>query len=975
MALDAFMTDHRLAKGDGSFTHTSMGGGGVGRATFRIEDSDTAEFHELYADACFDGGRQLSLIEFHKPCGPILYDCDCLYGMSTAPTASVVFTDAFLQSFLQNICRVVPRYVEVCARNPAPHLMLMYVMRKPGGPRVMENGRYKEGLHVVLPNIVTTPAVQRLIREELLGWLQGMLDALPDAVQILTKTADVLDESVIERNGWMMYGSCKPDQPAYGVHSIWRLTDGNIVRLTHEQMASYAHPFTLLNALSIRQCSSADALATTKLCSQALDTLRKSELSQAKNRRMQGEIVRCCEDLSHVQGLVKLLSSTRSDSYEPWIQLGRCLHNIDWRLFGTWVEFSMLSDRYSDSDARKSCNSEWRKMASSAAKAERKRGLLGMGSLVKWAQEDNADNCRYKDYMQDTLEQLIVTCCYKYMYAVTDEESGGAGPPKAAKPTADNTKKGAVAKKKYKAMDWHSIVYYVVAVLHKQYKHQMVCSSPTKKVWWEYKNHRWSQCELGLKKYLNDEVFQLFTSIGQKFNARRIVYENKIAAGGVADVDDLATKVERNHRLSVACWKLADNMRHTLNKETTMREAAEAFYWQCNATDEDDELHERNFEEVLDSDTYLIGMKNGVYDLRTHEFREGRCEDYIRMSTKNRYSVDDPAFSWEHPDVVAILAFCSQVLPDPQTLEYILLLFASFCDGEPAETFHIFVGTGGNGKSKLIDLLQHSMGEYCGSLPVTALTGKRPDSNAPSPELERLKGKRVVAVQEPNQSDRLQVGRVKELTGGDVIYARGLHKEAIEYKPQFNLVLASNVLPKVPADDGGIWRRMKVVIFTSKFKDDPDENNPNDFAIDDTIKFRLPGWGPGFFWLLMQKYKQLHTPLNENIPNGGPDGVTVYGCGGKLNEPPAVKEATLGYHHRNDTMMKFVTECVDSKASKGVLLCNDLYQQYTMWSKGQGQSPDERQTFDDAINFRYGEPTAVKGAQLGWRGKELRAAA
>ena len=71
---------------------------------------------------------------------------------------------------------------------------------------------------------------------------------------------------------------------------------------------------------------------------------------------------------------------------------------------------------------------------------------------------------------------------------------------------------------------------------------------------------------------------------------------------------------------------------------------------------------------------------------------------------------------------------------------------------------------------------------------------------------------------------------MKEYTGGDKIKARGLHKDPIEFKPQFKLVLLCNELPKVPPNDEATWRRMEVVEFKSKFVDKPKE--PHEFARD-----------------------------------------------------------------------------------------------------------------------------------------------
>ena len=146
----------------------------------------------------------------------------------------------------------------------------------------------------------------------------------------------------------------------------------------------------------------------------------------------------------------------------------------------------------------------------------------------------------------------------------------------------------------------------------------------------------------------------------------------------------------------------------------------------------------------------------------------------------------------------------------------------------------MFLGFGGNGKSKLIELYEYACGSYCAKLPIASLTGKRASGSAPQPEIARLVGKRMVVMQEPNEGETFQVGALKELSGGDTITVRTLHKEPFDFNPQFTIFCTCNQLPKVPADDGGTWRRIRVVKSTEI--ENPDPTVPMNFQLITTYK-------------------------------------------------------------------------------------------------------------------------------------------
>ena len=110
-----------------------------------------------------------------------------------------------------------------------------------------------------------------------------------------------------------------------------------------------------------------------------------------------------------------------------------------------------------------------------------------------------------------------------------------------------------------------------------------------------------------------------------------------------------------------------------------------------------------DFEAELDLKIKLIGFENGVYDLENGIFRDGISEDYIKYSTKINYYTDFDNF---HPQVQEVAAFLHQILPKDER-EYAIRLLSSFLDGEiKGQKFHMWSGSGGNGKSKLIELFQ-----------------------------------------------------------------------------------------------------------------------------------------------------------------------------------------------------------------------------------------------------------------------------
>jgi hypothetical protein len=214
----------------------------------------------------------------------------------------------------------------------------------------------------------------------------------------------------------------------------------------------------------------------------------------------------------------------------------------------------------------------------------------------------------------------------------------------------------------------------IARVVYQLFQHEYVCSSIKHKTWYEFKKHRWhvSDSGLGLRLKLSEDVWKTY-------NLEAIEYSQKgIAATNKADQDRY---IEQAKKLSEISMKL----RNSSFKENIMKECSELFYVE-------------KFEEKLDSFTHLIGFENGVYDIDTHEFRDGRAEDYVSFSTGNNYLPYNP----DHKVTEDINRYLEQVFTKEDVREYVLKLFATFITGQIKEQkFYIWTGSGSNSKSMI----------------------------------------------------------------------------------------------------------------------------------------------------------------------------------------------------------------------------------------------------------------------------------
>lgn len=789
-------------------------------------------FYALYKDA-LRSNMDLHLTEKHRYISPICIDLDLRRplpqdtamgggGGDTLPLPRLYDREhiiAFCRVYLEELAH----YVEV------PRGTRVYLLEKACASAAQ--GLLKDGVHIMLPDIVTRPSVQLLVRTRCLERLRGWHVSLG----VSNTLEDVFDEAVIAKNNWLMYGSKKPGGVPYTLTAVLDAYSCDAIA----GPAVVAAATDLVEVLSLRnkfmearvhagRAAEVQAFEAEVDEAQRAAATTRAVMSNTENREAYDAGGDQPKDLDEVRRLVQILSPRRAENYNDWIRLGWCLRNIDFGLLSAWRDFSKQSNKYVEGE----CDRRWAYM---------RKGGLGVGTLHMWAKHDNPE--QYAGMMSESLRNLVMT-------SLTGTH------------------------------------HDVAMVIHSMYKHEFVCASIKSKVWYIFKDHRWQLTDSGyiLRARISNEVWTEFSNVSMYHQQRSVAC-------------DLQVDQQRHQDFAKKLLEVAQRLKNSTFKDHVMKECAELFYVE-------------RFEEQLDSNLHLVGFENGVYDLDAREFRDGRPEDYLSFSTKINYV----PFNSDDPRMDEIHKYLAQVLTDYSVRDYVLKLFASFLHGAiKDQKFYIWTGSGSNSKSKLVELFEKSFGDYCCKFPITLLTQKRAASNAANSEVARAKGKRFASLQEPSEDEKLNIGLMKELSGGDKIMARSLFKEPIEFVPQFKLLLLCNQLPHVPSDDGGTWRRIRVVEFTSKFVENP--RGEHEFPIDIELSKKLEAWKEAFMSLLIEYYRKY-------VEDG-------------IQEPEVVLKCTTEYKNQNDHVSSFVAETLEPNA-ESIVAMHDLFGEFRSWVKANG---------------------------------------
>jgi putative DNA primase/helicase len=165
-------------------------------------------------------------------------------------------------------------------------------------------------------------------------------------------------------------------------------------------------------------------------------------------------------------------------------------------------------------------------------------------------------------------------------------------------------------------------------------------------------------------------------------------------------------------------------------------------------------------------------------------------------------------------DCPRFLAFLNEATGGDSELIRFLQQFCGYSlTGSIREHALVFVcGPGGNGKSVFANTIGAILKDYAVVAPMEALVAT--NSVRHETELAMLRGSRLVTASETEVGKTWAEARIKQLTGGDPITARFMHRDHFTFKPAFKLLVIGNHAPAIRTVDEALRRRMNVVEFT-----------------------------------------------------------------------------------------------------------------------------------------------------------------
>jgi P4 family phage/plasmid primase-like protien len=370
-------------------------------------------------------------------------------------------------------------------------------------------------------------------------------------------------------------------------------------------------------------------------------------------------------------------------------------------------------------------------------------------------------------------------------------------------------------------------------------------------------------------KHYDQKPSGLLSDIWSSF--KKIIHEHQ-------SMIDLTERDEEKAKFQMARWKAIKSFASAIGNKTFC-DGVIAF---LPAMYNDDELHKK-----MDESRHLFAFTDAVYDLDADVVRPIKPEDWICLNTG--YEFPHERSSEARDELVETIRSVFETQEDIEANDglgdrtfYMLRTIALCLHGtRKYEKFYIWTGSGGNGKGLMSEIVKRTFGDYYHPIPHSCITKAQDKKDAPNPPIAKAKGKRFVQASEPEADDKLQVGVVKELSGGDEITARDMYRSTITFLPQFGLFIQTNTIPKMNRADGGAQRRIEVFPFQFNFKEEPTE--PHHKLINVGLKDKICHsnlWRNEFFWLLLDCFK--HTKANG------------------LVAPDWVKEASQEYMDENN---------------------------------------------------------------------------
>ena len=302
--------------------------------------------------------------------------------------------------------------------------------------------------------------------------------------------------------------------------------------------------------------------------------------------------------------------------------------------------------------------------------------------------------------------------------------------------------------------------------------------------------------------------------------------------------------------------------------------------------------------EGFDPDPWIVACRNGELDLRNGTLSPPDPKHLVTAYIDHDYNPAARCPRW--------IQFLGEVLPDMQLLSFVTR-WTGYCLSPVVkeEALAVFTGTGRNGKGVWGETMQHVLGSGLSCSAPPGLLKARHNDPHPA-ELQALRNRRLVIVDEVPAASAFDEERFKMLTGGGKVMGRGMRENFGDgFIATHKLTVLCNDLPKVRDTSPAFWSRVRLVPFEVSFLGREDRS----------LKQKLQDEAQGILAWAVQ--------------------ACILWQREGLGAPARVREATSAYRQSQDVLGEWsltIGEVIDVPAA-------ELHDRYRSWAAREGQPP------------------------------------
>ena len=206
MSFDAFLKNYKRHDKP-EYTHTIIPNHPVHYGgSYTIPDNKYNEFLDRYNKEVFEKGKEAYFTEKHLDFSPILIDLDFRFNIDKQKRQ---YDNNFIETYLDIYLEELNTILNIKGSKGENKHIEIFVLEKTKPKLDKEKEIVKDGIHIMIPSILTIPMIQYIIRYRLIK--NEKLKDIFKNMGVTNSIEDIIDICVIEKNNWQMYGSTKPN--------------------------------------------------------------------------------------------------------------------------------------------------------------------------------------------------------------------------------------------------------------------------------------------------------------------------------------------------------------------------------------------------------------------------------------------------------------------------------------------------------------------------------------------------------------------------------------------------------------------------------------------------------------------------------------------------------------------------------------------------------------------------------------------